>query len=129
MSNPDVRQEGNKFILITYLILLSGIMNIFNPARKFVCIWGVVEKTLNLPLLFQWLKFCQNLSQFPDDLSLSDSTFDLGEGDLTIPVPFSSPPPQHNLQKQVHKAFQRGPQPWVPTTLLLACLHSFAGYW
>ena len=62
---------------ITNLILLYGIMDLLNQARKFVCIWGVVEKTLDLPLLLQWLKFSQNLFQFPGDTRLSDSMFNL----------------------------------------------------
>ena len=62
---------------ITNLILLYSIMDVLNQARKFVCIWGVVEKTLELPLLLQWLKFSQNLSQFPGDTRLSDSMFNL----------------------------------------------------
>ena len=62
---------------ITNLILLYGIMDLLNQARKFVCICGVVEKTLDLPLLLQWLKFSQNLSKFPGDTCLSDSMFNL----------------------------------------------------
>jgi len=41
-------------------------------------------------------------------LPLLGLAFDLGEGDLTIPVSFSSVPPWHHLQKQVHRVSQQG---------------------
>ena len=41
---------GNGFALITNLIVHHSTMDILNQARKFVCIYVIVEKTLSLPV-------------------------------------------------------------------------------
>jgi len=67
MSNTEVRPVGNMFALITNLIVHHSTLDILNQARELVCICDVVEKAFNPPLVFQWLKFSQNPSQFPGD--------------------------------------------------------------
>jgi hypothetical protein len=63
----DVRHGGSESVLIANLIVHRGIANIFNQATQFIRILEVVEKTLNLPLICQWLEFLENTFQFPDD--------------------------------------------------------------
>ena len=77
MSDTEVRPMGNKFVVITNLIVRYSTTDILNQARKFVCICGVVEKTPDFPLLLQRLKFSQNLSKFSGGTCLSDSMFNL----------------------------------------------------
>ena len=57
-----------------YLVLHHYIADIFDRTPKFTRIIDVVEKTLDLPLLFQWLELSENISQFPNDPCLSGST-------------------------------------------------------
>jgi len=57
-----------------YLPLHHCIADIFDRTAKFTRIIDVVEKTLDLPLLFQRLEFSENMSQFPNDPCLSGST-------------------------------------------------------
>jgi len=73
----------------TYLILHHRIADILNQTIKCTRIIDVVEKTLNRPLLCQWLEFSENIFQFPDDSCLSDQTWDFGECRLTVPASLS----------------------------------------
>jgi len=109
MSDTEVRDEGNKLIVITDLIVHHSIMDVLNQTVNFVCIVDVVEKTLCFSLLLQWLKLSQNIPQCPDDLCLLNLTFDHVEYDITIPVPFSLLFLQHHLQEQVYRSGQKWP--------------------
>ena len=51
----------DEFIPITNLICHHSIMNIPNQTTEFNCILGIVEETLNIPLLSQWLEFLENI--------------------------------------------------------------------
>jgi len=73
----------------TNLIFQHGIANVLDYTSQFVGILDVVEKTLKLPLFFQWLEFSENLSKFPNDLCPSDSDLDLEEFGHTVPTSFS----------------------------------------
>ena len=75
--------------MITNLIFHHGIANVFDQTSKLIRILDVVEKSLNLPLLCQWLEFLYNLFEFAEDLRLSDSDPDLGEFELTVPTSFA----------------------------------------
>jgi len=64
-------------------------MDVFNQTTKLICVCDVLEKALSLPLLLQWLKFFQNLPQFPGDLCLSVLSSILGN--VPSPSQFLSP--------------------------------------
>jgi hypothetical protein len=88
-SEMDVRHEGNEFVLATDLIAHHGIANVFNQTAKCILILNVVEETPNIPLLYQWPKFSENIFQFPDSPCLSDLSLNCRECGLTVPVSFS----------------------------------------
>ena len=98
-SGANIRNVGDKQLIDAHLIMHHRITNIFHQTGKFIRILDVVEKTLNLPLIFQWLEFSENSLQVPNSPCLSDSTPDLGECALTLLAPSSSLFPRHRLEK------------------------------
>jgi len=97
-----------KWFADTYLVLHHCIANIFNQTSEFVRIFDVGEKALDLSLVFQWLEFSENVFQLPDGPFLSDSTLDLGERELTVPVLSSLILPSRRLQRRVYKVRRIG---------------------
>jgi len=61
-----MRTRNEQFVNV-YLIPHHCIASIFNQTSKFICIFDVGEKALDLSLVFQWLEFSENDFQFPDD--------------------------------------------------------------
>jgi hypothetical protein len=102
MSGTAVRRddEGNRSAPITNLIIHHGVADIFDQMAEFVRILDVGKKTLHLYLLFQWLEFLEDVFQFPNGPYMSTSTRDHGRSELTVPIPPSSLPPGHHLQKR-----------------------------
>jgi len=98
----------NEWFAKAYLILHHRIANIFNQTSQFVRILDVGEKALDHSLVFQRLEFSDNVFQFPNNPSLSDSTLDLGERELTVLVLSSSILPSRRLQRRVCKVRQKG---------------------
>ena len=68
------------------LIFHHSIADVFDQTTQFIRILDVVEKSLSLPLLCQWLEFSENFFEFPKYPCLSDSDLDLGESELTVPT-------------------------------------------
>ena len=99
---------GGGYFGSTYLIFYDCVANIFDQSSKFIRILDVIDKALGLSLLDQWLKFSENVFQFPDKLSLLDSALDLRERELTVPTPPSWIAPSCRLQRRVCKAGQKG---------------------
>ena len=60
-----IRYQKTKVVLFTNLIVHNCIPNIFHQTCKFIRILFVGEKSLNVPLLFQWFKFLQDFLQLP----------------------------------------------------------------
>jgi len=50
---------------ITNLIAHHGITVITNQTAEIICILGIVEETLNSPLICQWTEFLENGFQLP----------------------------------------------------------------
>ena len=77
-SGVGVRHGRSGFVLVTNLIIHHSIADIFDQTIQFVRILDVVEETLDLPLLCQWLEFSENFFQPPNDPCLSDTALELG---------------------------------------------------
>jgi hypothetical protein len=88
-SEIRVRHEGNELAPIANLIVHHSSVNTFNQTAKFVRILDIGKETFDCPLLYQQFEFSQNGFQFPSDPCLSDSTPDIEEQELTVPVPSS----------------------------------------
>ena len=99
---------GNEQFANTYLIPHHRIANIFDQTSEFIRILDVGEKALDLPLVFQQLELSENLLQFPSNPSLSDSTLDLEECELTLRVLSSLILPSCRPQRRVCKVRQKG---------------------
>ena len=98
---------GNKWLANAYLILHHCIANVFDQTSEFVRILDVGEKTLDLSLVDQWLEFSENVSQFPNGPSLSDSVLDLEGRELTVPFHSSSTLPSSRLLRRVCKVSRK----------------------
>ena len=87
----------------TYLIFHHRITKVFDQTSKFVRILDIVDKALGLSFVDQWLKFSENVFQFPDKSFVLDSTLDLGGCELTIPILPSLIAPSRRLQGRVYR--------------------------
>ena len=67
----DVRNEHYWFTLTTDLIVHHSITDIPNQTPEFLYILGILQETLNIPLLGQQLKSLKNALQFPANHCLS----------------------------------------------------------
>ena len=65
-----VRYEGNEHSQITNLITHHSITDAISQTHEFICILGIVEESLNLPLLSQWIEFSEDIFQFPNGTGL-----------------------------------------------------------
>ena len=108
-SEMGVRHEHNWFTLTTDLVIHHCITNISNQTPDFICILGIIEETLNIPLLGHKLKFLENLLQFSTNHFSSGVILNLGTYVLTVPILSSSFLPSHCPQEQVYRVRQRGP--------------------
>ena len=108
-SEMGVRNEHGWFILTADLIIHHSITNIPNQTPDFICILGIIEETLNIPLLGHQLKFLENLLQFSTNHFSSGVHINLGRYEFTVPVLSSSFLPWHCLQEQVCRVRQRVP--------------------
>jgi len=104
-----IRNKHNWITQTTDLILHHSITNISNYTTEFVCILGIVQETLNVPLLGQELKSLENVLQFSTNHCLPGVNVDLGMCEPTFPVASSSFLPSHCLEEQVCRVKQRGP--------------------
>jgi hypothetical protein len=104
----DVRYRDGSFFLITNLIFHHHIPDVFDQTTQLIRILDVVEKSLNLSLLCQWLEFPDNFFEFPKD-PWSDSDLNSGGLKLTVPTSSSFLAPWNHPRKQVSRVRSKGP--------------------
>ena len=85
-SETDVSHGRGECVLTTNLVFHHRIANVFDQTTQFFRILDVVEKSLNIPLLCQWLELLENFFELPKDPCLSDSDLDLRGFGLTVPT-------------------------------------------
>ena len=107
-SETGIRHKHSCFTLNTDLIIHHSITNIPNQTPELLCILGILEETLNVPLLGQQLKSLKNVLQFATNPCSSGVNLNLGTYELTVPVPSFSFLLCHCFQEQVCRVRQRG---------------------
>ena len=108
-SETGIRHKHSCFTLNTDLIIHHSIANVPNQTPEFLGVLGIVEETLNVPLLGQQLKSLKNVLQFATNPCSSGVNLNLGTYELTVPVPSSSFFLYYFPFGQVCRVRQRGP--------------------
>ena len=72
-SEMCVRHESNELTPITNLIVHYSITDTINQSSKLICILHIIEESHSVSLLCQWIKFLENIVQFPNGTALLDS--------------------------------------------------------
>ena len=111
-SGIGFRHTGSGFVLTTNLIVHHGIADVFDQATQLICILDVVEKSLDLALLRQWLEFLLNLFEFPKGACLSNDSrprrFLAHCSKFRLLSPSFKSPSETDVQSEIQRALTLG---------------------